>query len=91
MTMPGSQYELENRWLTAEGIAGVNYRFSDQVRIKSGEHSGEIAEVIALISVEPEPVYVVVLPPNEESVLLPQQALEATGRNAGRTLRSHKL
>jgi hypothetical protein len=88
--MQGSQYELEKQWITAEGIKGVNHRFSDQVRIKSGEHSGEIAEVSGLISVEPEPVYVVVLPPNEKSVVLPQQGLKATGKNAGRTLILHK-
>lgn len=86
-----TQYELETRWLTAEGIPGVNFRFGDLVIIKSGEHSGETAEVIALIFVEPEPVYVVVLPPNEKSVVLPQQGLEATGSNAGTTLRLHKL
>ena len=28
-----TQYELESRWVTAEGIPGVNYRSSDLVRI----------------------------------------------------------
>ena len=88
--MQGSQYELEKQWLTVEGIPGVSFRFSDLVRIKSGEHSGETAEVIAIISVEPEPVYVVVLPPNEKSVVLSQQGLEPTESNAGRTLLLHK-
>ena len=81
-----SQYELESRWTTTEGIPGVSYRFSDLVRIKSGDYSGQTAEVIALISLEPEPIYVVVLPPNEQSVVLPQKALESTGSTAGRTL-----
>lgn len=60
-----SQYKLESRWVTAEGIAGVNYRFGDLVRIKSGEHSSKTAEVIALLALEPEPMYGVTLPPNE--------------------------
>ena len=81
-----TQYELESRWITAEGIPGVSYRFSDLVRIKSGEYSGQTVEVIALISIEPEPIFVVVLPPNEKSVVLPQSELEATGSTGGRSL-----
>jgi hypothetical protein len=78
-----TQYELESRWVTPEGISGVSYRFSDLVRIKSGEYSGQTAEVISLISLEPEPLYMVVLPPNEKSVVLPQSELEPTGSTGG--------
>lgn len=82
-----TQYELESSWVTAEGIFGVNYRFSDLVRIKSGECSGQTAEVIALLSLEPEPTYGVTLPPDEKFLVLPQSELEATGSTAGRTLK----
>jgi hypothetical protein len=82
-----TQYELESRWITATGISGVNYRFSDLVRIKSGEYSGKTAEVIALLALEPEPMYGVTLPPNERFLVLPQSELESTGITAGRTLR----
>ncbi len=82
-----TQYELESRWITTEGIPGVSYRFSDLLRIKSGEHSGQTAEVISLISLEPEPIYMVVLPPDEESEVLPQSELEPTGLSGGRTLK----
>lgn len=82
-----TQYELESRWITAEGIPGVNYRFSDLVHIKSGEFSGQTGEVIALISIKPEPVYVVVLPPDETSTVLPQRELESTGSSSRRTLK----
>jgi hypothetical protein len=78
-----TQYELESRWVTPEGISGVSYRFSDLVRIKSGEYSGQTAEVISLISLEPEPLYMVVLPPNEKSVVLPESELEPTGSTGG--------
>ena len=81
-----TQYELESRWITPEGIPGVIFRFSDLIRIKSGEHAGQTAEVISLIAVEPEPTYMVVLPPNEKSLVLTQQELEPIGSNAGRTL-----
>jgi hypothetical protein len=81
-----TQDELENRWVTAEGIPNVNYRFSDLVRLRSGEYSGQTAEVIALLALEPEPVYGVTLPPNEKFVVVPQSELEPTDSSAGRTL-----
>jgi hypothetical protein len=82
-----TQYELESLWITPEGIPGVNYRFSDLVRIRSGEHSGETAEVISLISVEPEPVYMVEFSPCGRSVPFSEGELEATGLSRGRTLK----
>ena len=82
-----TQYELESRWITSEGVAGVSYRFSDLVVIKSGEYSGQTAEIISLLSLEPEPMFMIVLPPNEKSVVLPQSQLQPTGSNLGRTLR----
>ena len=85
-----TQYELENRWVTAEGIPNVNYRFSDLVRLRSEEYSGQTAEVIALLGLEPEPVYGVTLPPNEKFVVVPQGELEPSGLSAGRTLSLRK-
>jgi hypothetical protein len=35
-----TQYELESRWITEEGVPGVVHRFSDLVQIKSGDYSG---------------------------------------------------
>ena len=90
MTRRASQYDLESRWVTAAGIPGVSYRFSDLVRIKSGEYFGQTAEVIALMSIEPEPVYGVVLTPDEKFVVLSQQDLDSTGSTRGRTLTLHK-
>jgi len=81
-----TQYELESRWITDEGIPGVNYRFSDLVRIRAGDYEGQTAEVIALLSIDPEPKYGVILPPNEQFLMLSQQELEFTGRSTGRTL-----
>jgi hypothetical protein len=82
-----TQYELESRWITEEGVPGVTYRFSDLVRIKSGEYSGQTTEVIALLALEPEPMYGVTLPPNEKFVVLPQSELESTGSSAGGALK----
>lgn len=89
-----TQYELETRWVTAEGIPGVCHRFSELVVIKSGEYSGHLAEVIALLALEPEPMYMVIVPPNEKvmvrpqkSIVLPQSELEPTGATGGSTLK----
>jgi len=82
-----TQYELESRWVTAESFPGVIYRYSDLVSIKSGEHAGQTAEVIALLSLEPEPMYGLTLPPDEKFVVLPQSELEPTGSTAGGTLK----
>ena len=81
-----TQYELERRWISPEGISGVSYRYSDLVRITSGTHIGETAEVIALFSIHPEPTYGVVLPPGERFAVVSQHDLEATGMNNGGTL-----
>jgi len=81
-----TEYELESRWITPQGIPEVAYRFSDLVQIKSGEHSGQTGEIIALISVQPEPVYGVVLPPNEKFVVVPERELTPTGSSTGRKL-----
>jgi hypothetical protein len=82
-----TQYELESRWVTAEGIAGVSFRFGDLVCIKSGEYSGQTAEVISLFALEPEPTYGVTLPPDEKFTILRQCELEATGSSSSRTLK----
>ena len=80
------QRELERRWQSTEGIAGVRYRFSDLVLIKSGKHTGKTAEVIALISLDPEPMYLVMCPPKEHPQALPQSELEPVGASTGRTI-----
>jgi len=81
-----TQYELESRWITADGIPGVSYRFGDLVRIKAGDYSVQTAEVVSLLSCEPEPVYVLELP-NADSEVLSQSELEPTGSTSGRTLK----
>ena len=82
-----TQYELETLWITPEGIPGVTCRFSDLVRIKSSEHFGKTVEVISLISIEPEPIYMVELLPHGPSKVLPQSEIEPTGQSRGRTLK----
>ena len=54
-----NQFELEKLWVSVPGIQGVAYHFGDEVRVKAGEHAGEVGRVVALTEVEPTPVYVV--------------------------------
>jgi hypothetical protein len=81
-----SQYDLESRWINRDGIPRVEFRYGDFVTIKTGEHAGVTAQVIALYSTEPEPKYGVVFPPNEKFAWMRQQDLENTGTNSGATL-----
>jgi hypothetical protein len=58
------------------GIDGVAFKFNDAVRIKSGEHAGEMGSVVSLLAVEPMPTYVVELSLSGKSLTLTQSQLE---------------
>ena len=81
-----SMYDLESRWISAEGIPEVRHNYGDIVRIKSGDNAGETGQINALSTIEPEPKYGVILPPNEKFIWVLQKDLESTGKNSGRTL-----
>jgi hypothetical protein len=70
------QFELERLWASVPGIDGVAFRFNDAVRIKSGEHAGEMGSVVSLLAVEPMPTYVVELSLSGKSLTLTQSQLE---------------
>lgn len=70
------QFELERLWASVPGIEGVAFRFRDAVRIKHGEHAGEAGNVVALLSLEPMPTYVVELSLSGKSLTLAQSQLE---------------
>jgi ribosomal protein L11 methylase PrmA len=53
--------ELDNLWFSSQPIPGVAFGLNDSVRIKSGEHAGELAAVISLASLEPTPTYIIEL------------------------------
>ena len=70
------QFELERLWASVPGIDGVAFKFNDAVRIKAGEHAGEIGSVVSLLAVEPMPTYVVELSLSGKSLTLGQSQLE---------------
>jgi hypothetical protein len=63
-----NQYELEGLWVKGS-LPGVEYRFDDAVLIKHGEHGNKVARVVALICIEPTPVYVVEFQAGNSAVL----------------------
>ena len=81
-----TQYDLETRWITPEGIDGVDFRFGDVVRVNKDEHRDELYEVIALVSVTPQPQFIVTRVPDEHSLSVLQEDLESVGENTGRKL-----
>ena len=70
------QFELERLWASVPGIEGVAFRFGDLVRIKSGEHAGQVGKVVALLSLVPMPSYTVELALSGKSIPLQQSQLE---------------
>jgi hypothetical protein len=72
-----TQMELEQRWTRPEGIPGVAHRFGAPVRVCSGEEAGQTGRIVALLTLEPSPEYVVELP-SGSSLVVRQNEIEAT-------------
>jgi hypothetical protein len=53
-----TQYELEGLWIKS-ALPTVQYRFGAEVRATSGEYIGKTGRVVALLSLEPHPLYVI--------------------------------
>jgi hypothetical protein len=54
-----TQQEIESRW--TQNALPVAFRFSDTVRINSGEDLGKTGRIVALFKLEPYPTYVIEL------------------------------
>jgi hypothetical protein len=53
-----TQYELEQLWIKGS-LPQVSYTFGDQVRMRSGERTGEVGRIVALLAIDPAPDYVI--------------------------------
>ncbi|MDD5756927.1 MAG: hypothetical protein PHR23_06570 [bacterium] len=71
-----AQRDLEARWITPDGIPGVLFRFGNSVRVIAGECAGQTGRVVALLSLEPEPLYVIEFMQTGKSVNVIQSALK---------------
>jgi hypothetical protein len=53
-----TQYELESLWVKS-ALPSVAYAFDTRVRAIAGEHVDKTGRVVALLSVDPSPLYVI--------------------------------
>lgn len=61
-----TQYELESLWVKS-ALPSVAYTFDTRVRAIAGEHVGRRGRVVALLSIEPSPLYVIEEPEGTSS------------------------
>ena len=69
-------FDLEELWVSVHGIPDVDFRFGDSVRVKDGEHAGDLGSVVALLAVAPTPLYGVELSLSGMNLTLPKSGLE---------------
>jgi hypothetical protein len=53
-----TQYELESLWVKSQ-LPTVGHSFDTRVRAIAGEHAGQTGRVVALLSIDPTPLYVI--------------------------------
>jgi ribosomal protein S4E len=73
-----TQYELESLWVKS-ALPSVTYTFDTRVRAIAGEHIGRVGRVVALLSVEPSPLYMIE-EPEGTSFSAQQPELESVGQ-----------
>jgi len=74
-----TQYELESLWVKS-ALPSAAYAFDTTVRAIAGEHAGRPGRVVALLSIEPSPLYVVE-DAEGTSFTAPQSELESVDRD----------
>ena len=63
-----TQQEIESLWI--QNALSVAFRFSDTVRINSGEDLGKTGRIVALFKLEPYPTYVIELMDGSSAVAI---------------------
>ena len=56
-----TQYELELLWVKG-ALPGVAYRPGNKVRLKTGERAGEVGRIVSLLTIVPQPDYIIEYP-----------------------------
>ena len=65
------------RWMAGRSVAEVGFALNEPVVITTGPLAGRVGAIVALVALEPEPVYTVDLGSGREDVHLPESALAA--------------
>ena len=66
---------IGDRWLAGESVPGVTFGHNDAVEITEGEYAGETGMIILLMTLHPEPRYLVQLREGRRDVRARQSAL----------------
>jgi hypothetical protein len=53
--------EIGRMWMSGEPIAGVTFALNDTVRVRIGGDAGQVGAVISVLSLDPEPKYLIEL------------------------------
>ncbi len=69
--------DKEDLWFDQKAVPGAAFKLNDTVVIISGDHAGELASVISLLELTPEPRYVVELATTGWDLEMPEAALRA--------------
>jgi hypothetical protein len=64
-----------DRWLAGEPVDGVRFGLNEDVEVLRGPHAGASGSILLLLSLHPEPVYLVGLGSRARDVRVPQSAL----------------
>lgn len=57
--IPDIDRETQDAWQLGETIPGVNFRMCQSVSVCNGPDSGKVGEVICILRLAPEPLYLV--------------------------------
>ena len=58
--------EIDKCWFDNKSIIGARFRLNDSVEFHTGVHVGKFGSVISLLSLAPNPIYVVELSNGED-------------------------
>ena len=68
---------LGDRWLAGETLAGVTFALNDRVEVTAGRLRGQRGTIVLLMTVAPEPLYLVALASGAGDTRIRQSELRA--------------
>lgn len=61
--------DLEELWYDFRPVPGAKFKMNETVKILNGNHSGQIASIISLETIDPEPKYLIELNSGEDMIV----------------------
>jgi hypothetical protein len=75
--------DLGQAFLNGDSIAGVVYAHNDCVRVVSGPHTGDSGSLVTVLSVDPEPKYILEAESGRDIEVLQSQIERVSDRADG--------